>query len=103
MAKVAGKKRGLRSVTGNTGHVRNVGERSKTIGISSTQVAERFEAGKREKKIMIFFLGGGGGAAAFAFRLLKAEGCIPRLTDFTRHDIRVSSQHVEAVDSMRLE
>lgn len=73
MAKAAGKKRDLRSVTGNTGHVRNVGERSKTIGISSTQVAERFQAGKREKKIMIFFLGGG----AFAFRLLKAERAFP--------------------------
>lgn len=62
MAKVTGKKRDLRSVTGNTGHVRNVGERSKTIGI--TQVAERFQAGKREKKIMIyfFFWGGGGGS-----------------------------------------
>lgn len=60
MANVAGKKRDLRSVTGNTGRVRNVGERSKTIGISSTQVAERFQAGKREKKIMIVFGEGGG-------------------------------------------
>lgn len=45
MAKVAGKKRDLRSVTGNTGQVRNVGERSKTIAlvcISSAQVVERF-------------------------------------------------------------